>query len=87
MLKPKPHEFKIRISPDLMAIIDAARGTRSKNNQINDWLWSKAKGDHADQLADALRPVLASLSEADRALFVERAVSAMEVLARSGKRK
>lgn len=86
MPKPKHHEFKIRISPDLMAIIDEARGERSKNSQINAWLWSKASGDHADRIADGLRPVLASLSEADRIVFVERLVSALEILARTGKR-
>ncbi|MER8616016.1 hypothetical protein NKG99_04045 [Mesorhizobium sp. M1409] len=86
MPKPKLSEFKIRISPELMAIIDSARGDRSKNNQINDWLWSKARGDHADQLADALRPMLAALNEADRALVVEHIVSAVEILGR-GKRR
>ncbi|MER9961677.1 hypothetical protein NKJ72_12030 [Mesorhizobium sp. M0045] len=87
MPKPKLYEFKIRIPPELMAIIDDARGDRSKNNQITDWLWSKARGDHADQLADALRPVLASLSEEDRGMFVARAISALEILSRAGKRK
>lgn len=83
MPKPKPQEFKIRIAPDLMAIIDDVRGDRSKNNQINAWLWSKAKGDPADRLADALRPILAALSEDDRDAFVLHAVAAVETLVKA----
>lgn len=69
------------MSPDLFAIIDEVRGHKSVNRQINDWLLSKATGDDADRLADALRPVLAKLSDDDRAVFVERTISALEVLA------
>jgi hypothetical protein len=81
MQKPKPQEFKVRMSPELMAIIDRTRGQKSVNRQINDWLWAKAKAGDAERIASALRPVLAKLNETDRAAFVERVVSIVEILA------
>ncbi|WP_188825051.1 hypothetical protein [Brucella endophytica] len=69
-----------------MAIIDDARGEKSVNRQINDWLWSKAQGDSADRIADALRPALASLTDDELELFTANTVAAIEILARGRKR-
>lgn len=87
MSKPKLHEFRIRMSSDLMTIIDDVKGVKSKNELINDWLWSKARGDSADRIADALRPLLASLDDEDRTAFVEHAIAAVEILATGRRRR
>lgn len=80
MPKPKPHQFNIRMSPELAEIVDGVRGAKSKNQLINEWLWSRAKPDDAERLVDALRPILESLSPEDRAEFVDRVAAALEVL-------
>ena len=80
MPKSKPHEFKLRVSPELWDVIEQIRGKKSLNSQINDWLWAMAKPDDADELAAALRPILKSMSEEDRAAFVEHAMGAIKAL-------
>ncbi|WP_420992297.1 hypothetical protein [Brucella sp. SA075A] len=56
------------------------------NQQINEWLWSKAQGDNADRLANALRPALASLSDEEFEAFTANTIAAIEILTRSRKR-
>lgn len=87
MPKEKLSEFRLRLSPDLKAIIEKVRGSKSINRQINEWLWSRAQPDEAERLVDALRPLLASLDEEDRERFVDRAVEAVEVLAKGSARR
>lgn len=60
--------------------MDSVRGTKSKNQLINEWLWSRAKPDDAERLVDALRPILETLSPAERAEFVKRIAAALQVL-------
>ncbi|PYE89629.1 hypothetical protein [Phyllobacterium leguminum] len=74
------------MSPELAAIIEDVRGQKSINQQINEWLWNNAQGDHADRLANALRPVLASLGDDELDAFVDNAVSAIEILIAGRKR-
>ncbi|WP_420961114.1 hypothetical protein [Brucella sp. IR073] len=84
--KPNPKQFRLRMSPELVAILDDARGAKSMNQQINEWLWSKAQGDNADRLANALRPALASLSDEEFEAFTANTIAAIEILTRSRKR-
>lgn len=84
MPKVTPRKFQIRMSPELDAIVESVgkATAKSKNELINDWLWSRARpGDDAERLVEAIWPVLAVLSPADRAEFVDKAISALEVLA------
>lgn len=80
MPKSKPHEFKLRVSPELWDVIEQIRGKKSLNRQINDWLRAMAEPDDAAKLAAALRPILKSMGEADRAAFVEHAMGAIKAL-------
>ena len=80
MPKPKPHEFKLRVSPQLWDVIEQIRGKKSLNRQINDWLWAMANPDDADKLAAALRPILKTMSETDRSAFVDHAMGAIKAL-------
>lgn len=80
MPKPKLHEFRIRMSPELNAVLDSVRGTKSKNQQINEWLADRAQPDDAERVALSLRPILERLKDDDRAEFVDRLISALDVL-------
>lgn len=80
MPKPKPHEFKLRVSPQLWDIIEQSRGKMSANSHINGWLWAMADPDDATKLAAALRPILKTMSEDDRAAFIEHAMGAIKAL-------
>jgi hypothetical protein len=80
MPQPKPHQFNIRMSPELAEIMDSVRGKKSKNQIINEWLWSRARPDDAERLVDALRPILETLGPAERAEFVKRIAAALEIL-------
>lgn len=80
MPKSKPHEFKLRVSPQLWDVIEQIRGKKSLNSQINDWLWAMADPDDAAKLAAALRPILKTMSEEDRAAFVDHAMGAIKAL-------
>lgn len=68
------------MSPELAEIMDSVRGTKSKNQLINEWLWSRAKPDDAERLVEALRPILETLTPAERAEFVDRIAAALKIL-------
>jgi hypothetical protein len=70
--------FNLRLTPELEALVIEAsrRNGRSKNAEILTALEWRYKPDAALQVAEAMRPLLESLDEKQRATFVEL-VSAM----------
>lgn len=52
-----------------------------------EWLWSRAIPNEAERLADAIRPLLDSLDDDERALFINHATEAMRVLAAGAARR
>ncbi len=82
MPKPPFHNFHTRIPQDIKEALDASRGRKSLNREIVDRLRLTIEGDEASQIAQALRPFLASLDKSDRTELVELASRMLDLLAK-----
>ena len=87
MAKPTTHSFHTRLPQDLKAALDEARGSRSLNSEIVTRLRRSLEPDEASRIADALRPLLASLPAEDRADLAQLAVRAARLLDRHRPRR
>ena len=69
--------------------LQAARGRNSLNTEIVERLERSIESDPAMQIADLLRPVLSSLSDADQAKLVKLIGGAVQIVEKGqrGKRK
>jgi hypothetical protein len=84
--RSEPPSFHVRLPPELKARLEEAKGSRSLNREIVRRLELSFEPDPAAELASAMRPLLAPLSDADRMLFVTHFTKAFSVLVRAGKR-
>ncbi|RUU10043.1 hypothetical protein EOD08_34030 [Mesorhizobium sp. M6A.T.Ca.TU.002.02.2.1] len=82
MSLPDPPSFHLRLSPELKAKLLAARGRNSLNREIIERLERTFEPDPALRLAEALRPLLASLDYLDQEKFVASTTNAIQILAK-----
>lgn len=87
MSSPEPPSFHLRLPQSLKDNLQAARGSNSLNAEIVQRLQLSFAPDAALQIADILRPVLASLDEPDQARLVAMAAETIEILAKGRGRK
>ncbi|TIW09550.1 MAG: Arc family DNA-binding protein [Mesorhizobium sp.] len=86
MSKPEPPSFHLRLPTELKAKLQAARGRNSLNQEIVDRLERSLDPDPAMQVADVLRPLLASLDESARTEMARLLCEMLAVIAKRPKR-
>ena len=87
MPQPDPPSFHLRLPPELKDKLQSVRGGNSLNTEIVQRLERSLEPDPAMRLANALRPLLASLTDDERDRFVSLAIDAAGILAASGRRR
>ncbi len=87
MSEPDQPSFHVRFFAGLKERLEAVRGARSLNREINERLERSFETDAAGDLAQALRPLLDRIEEADRARFVELVSAAIDIMAKQKRAK
>lgn len=86
MTKPEIAHFHIRMPKRLKDELQARAG-KSLNEDLVQRLERSVEHDPAMRIADALRPVLASLSDEDQGKMVELVARAAEILTKTPRKK
>ncbi len=87
MPKTPPHSFHLRLPTDVLSFLMTEKGSNSLNSEIVERLRGSMVQAEGDSIGEALRPILDTLDEADRAELIALAVRAIEILAKDRKRR
>lgn len=83
MPRNPPHSFHLRLPADVLVFLMDEKGAKSLNREIVERLRDSMVEGEADDLAQALRPILDTLDVADRKELIALAIRAFEILAKS----
>lgn len=85
MSRSDPPSFHVRLPSELKERLQAVRGSNSLNREIVERLERTFESDRADQLAEALQPLMAMLEWDDQERVIGLAASAVELLVNAKK--
>lgn len=79
--------FHLRLPISIHELLLANKGSNSLNTEIIERLERTLKPDAADQIANAIRPFLETLSDTDRARMADLASEAASIMAKAKPRR